>query len=266
MLIKLILRRIWSLIRGIARRVFIIVSCPIRYFSEKIAIEGIVKYFDNKSCVIFGPNSILSDELKKKVIKCDVCVFVNKGYRKELFRKVKGLNPHCVLFHCLHPSETVGGGRINAVFLRFIGIKEIFYPLLFPGSKKKVNGFHAKNLGFLKLYTATSQEYDEVIKDLDNYDPNTGTAAICLIAVAKNVKLYVSGFTFYRTNYLPGYHSHLNSLSDTIALIEKYGSHNPDLDFLKFKDYFQKYNIQVDSELEKVLSEKYTPIFYQKKF
>lgn len=238
---------------------------PIRYISEKMAVEGIVKYFENKSCILLGPNSILSDELKKKIIKANVCTFVNKGYRKEIFKQVKSLNSNCVLFHCLDPAEKTGGGQINSILLRLIGIKEIFYPLNESKLYNNIKEFHNKNFGLLRLHTATTGEYNEVKKDLKNFVPNTGAAAIFLISMANNVKLYISGFSFHRTNYPQDYHSHLNSLSDTVAFIEKYGSHNPDLDFLKFKKFVKKYNIEYDEELEKILSEKYVPIFYQKK-
>lgn len=241
-----------------------IMAVTVGCVSKKISRKGIMGYFENKSCVILGPNSELSDELIKIIKNSDVCIFLNKGYRSNLFKQVIKLNSNCVLFHCLHPSETIGGGRLNKIYLRFIGIRDIFYTLIVPESIENIKLFHNSNFGFIKLHIISDNEYSQITQGLDNFVPNMGSSAIFLIAMEKNVKLHVSGITFFRTNYLQGYHQHLNNTSQLIAQVEKYGSHNPDLDFIKFKKFVKEYNISVDSILEEIIKQEYYPLFYVK--
>lgn len=237
----------------------------IEYLSKIRSSSDAIDYFTNKSVVIIGPAASLDEALLSKVEKADICVFINKGYRLKSFDLIKKTAKKLILFHCLDQSEQTGGGKINSWKLRWKGFKQIVYPLNDDDFQGNIDTFHKENKSLLKLVRVKKTFYNEIKYAIGGFIPNTGAAAIYVASAAPGAKVYVHGITFYRTAYLEEYAPHLESLSETINIIETYGNHNPDLELLYFKSLVLIRNIEVDDELRKIIAQPYVPYFYQSK-
>jgi len=221
-----------------------------------------IDYFTNKSLVIVGPASEIDETVLSRIIAADMCIVINKGYRMSSFELIRKNAKKMVIFHCLDQNEQSGGGIIDSWELRNKGFHEIFYPLNDDRFQINIDTFHKENRSLLKLVQVDRAFYDDVKCAIGGFTPNTGAAAIYLTSAAPGAKVYVHGITFYRTAYLEEYAPHLESLSGTIQMIETYGNHNPDLEFLYFRSLVVKRNLEVSDEMRKIMDQPYVSLFY----
>lgn len=235
----------------------------IEHLSKLRSSSDAIYFFTNKSVVIVGPASNIDEALLSKIEMADVCILINKGYRLSSFEQIKKTAKKIILFHCLDQNELTGGGKINSWGLRLKGFQAIFYPLNDDNFQVNIDTFHKENKSLLKLVRVNKSFYTDVKCSIGGFTPNTGAAAIYVASAAPGAKVYVHGITFYRTAYLKEYAPHLESLSATIKMIETYGNHNPDFEFLYFKSLVLKGNIDVDDELRKIIDQPYVPYFYK---
>jgi hypothetical protein len=248
-----------SAIRRYPRRLISLMSRRGETFQSK---EG----FRGKKVVIIGPSSELCPTLVEKVKNADILVVVNKGHRSPVFAVLKQYAKTSVLFHCLDVSEKTGGGQLNSIQLRTKGISAIYYPLHEERYFDNIELFHKANFALLPLRRITAADYTTLKRSIKGFTPNTGFAAIWLIAHSSCKTLYVSGINFMRLPYGANYHAHLADHSDVIKLIEQYGNHNPDLDFESFRMLCTtKPNVQPDDALALLLSQPTEYLFYRNK-
>ena len=221
------------------------------------------KFFRGKNVVIIGPNSALSEDLIEKVKSADILAVINKGHRSQTFKSLKAYARKVVLFHCLDLSEETGGGMFSAFELRKKGIHEVYYPLHEERYFQNIAAYHMSNFWLLPLRRIEKKAYSRLKDSIKRFTPNTGYAAIWIIAKSSCSNLYISGINFMRIPYNSSYHPHINQHSDLIKLIEKYGNHNPDLDFESFRELYKNGNIQVDNTLASALAMPTEFLFYR---
>jgi len=222
-------------------------------------------YFKGKSVVIIGPNCDSPTELAPRVKAADILVVVNKGHRSKNFCELRPLAREVALFHCLDRSEETGGGDFGSLELRRKGFKAVFYPLCEDRFAWNIAEFHRRNAALLPLRRVGREAYADLKSTIMDFTPNMGYAAIWTIAKGGCASLYVSGINFMRLSYHAGYHKHLSSHQEAIALIERYGNHNPDLDLESFRTLVKRHNIQVDKSLADILCKPTQFLFYQQR-
>lgn len=220
-------------------------------------------YFRGKKVVIIGPSCDSVAELIPRVEEADILAVVNKGHRTDTFMGLRRYARKSVMFHCLYPCEETGGGKFSSRELRKKGFDSIFFPLYGDEFQQDIEEFHRRNTFLLRLRRLNAESYSKLKSTINGYTPNTGFAAIWTIATGNCESLYISGINFMRSRYNPRYHNHLNDENDVIALIEKYGCHNPDYDLESFRDLVKKHNIQFDNTLTDILAKPTEYRFYQ---
>lgn len=220
------------------------------------------EYFAGKSIVLIGPNCDPVSELAPRVKDADILAVVNKGHRAKSFLELRTIAREVVLFHCLHPSEEVGGGTFTSGELRQKGFRHVFFPLWGKEFNSDLLTFHRTNYHLLRLKRINQESYQALRASIEGFYPNTGYAAIWTIAKGNCRQLYVSGMNFMRLPYQTGYHDHLANLQSAIALIEKYGCHNPDLDLESFRSLLKVHPIETDKALTDILSRPTERLFY----
>lgn len=237
----------------------------IKRLSKLRSSSNAKEYFKNKSVVIVGPASEIDETVLSRIKAADMCIVINKGYRLKSFELIRKLAKKTVIFHCLDQNEQTGGGRIDSWELSQKGFQTVFYPLNDDRFQENIEMFHKENRSLLKLVQVDKSFFNDVKCAIGGFTPNTGAAAIYITSAAPGAKVYVHGITFFRTAYLEEYAPHLESLFGTIKMIEAYGNHNPDLEFLYFRSLVMKRNIEVSDDLRKIIDQPYVPLFYTSK-
>jgi hypothetical protein len=224
-----------------------------------------LEYFKSKNVVIIGPNCDSPAELAPRIKDADILAVVNKGHRSKNFVELRPFAREVALFHCLDRTEETGGGDFSSLELRRKGFRAVIYPLSEDRFADNIAEFHRRNVTLLPLRRIGRESYADLKSTIKGFTPNTGYAAIWTIARGGCASLYVSGINFLRIPYHSGYHPHLASHQAAIALIEKYGNHNPDLDLESFRALVKRHNIQVDKSLADILCKPTQFLFYQQR-
>lgn len=233
--------------------------------SKQFEDYELTDFFYGKRIVLIGPSSKYSLDLLSNVRMADIVVFLNMGYRTSLFKSISFMSSCTVLFHCLHPSESVGGGKINTIQLRRLGIASIMFGHYGDYYSSLLSGFHQINYGLLRLHRVNSNVYSIVRSYCPGFIPTTGFAAIACILHSNCSRLYVTGLNFYRQPYINNYRPFINSnLSATVEIIQNAGLHNPDLEFLSVRRMQEKLPLVCDETLQEIIDSPYEQIFYKK--
>ncbi len=84
----------------------------------------------------------------------------------------------------------------------------------------------------------------------------TGFAAIYAVLQSGCKECYITGFTFFQTNYMSGYRDNANSIKNVLNTFEHVGLHDPNGEFNVFKELVlqQKQKVKVDAYLSKILN------------
>jgi hypothetical protein len=222
------------------------------------------KHFKGKRIVLIGPSAIIDESLIRRVSQADALVVVNKGHRLASFLELKKYARELVLFHCLDRSEETGGGGFGSFELRRKGFRAVCFPFFEKRFADNIVEFHKINVALLPLRRISLECYAELQASIAGFTPNTGFAAVWMIAKCECASLYVSGMNFMRLPYTREYEPALDSQTKMVDLIEKFGNHNPDLDLKSFIQLVNSYPIETDSVLSEIISRPIVPIFYQK--
>lgn len=226
--------------------------------------DGIFSEFIDKTVVVIGPGEGPTEELEAAVRSADICVLINKGYRSGHFLSLAKIAKELILFHCLYEDEERGGGVLDEIILAELNVSQIIYPL----SEEKLHHHYLnasrKLRKEIKIISIKKSWYEKITHQLDGYRPNTGFATLALLAQSGCKNLYIHGFTFYRTAYQYHYRNNLPKIPDAIRVIESGGNHNPDKDFLLFKELIRgRENIQLSDVMKSIVEAPFEPIFYQ---
>lgn len=227
------------------------------YFIKKITLKKFdLNDFKNKRIAIIGPaNSAIENELGSYIDGFDIVVRINKSIDVvDKYAKFIG-NKTTVLFHGLDETPKTGCGSIETTKWKKKGVKKVYYPLNIDKFYLNLTNYFKKNSALLPISQIDKALYDEISYKLDNFIPTTGFAAIYILLSSNFKELYISGFTFFKTNHLSGYREDLKDNSEAILLMKQYGNHDPEREFELFKKMIKnnKRNIKLDTKLLELL-------------
>lgn len=212
--------------------------------------------FKGKKVIIIGPaETSLSYMLGSQIDKFDYIVRVNKsplslaGNENDLGSRTD------ILYHCFSEDPIEGGGRIDLDILSNQRNKYIVYTYSAPQLEKVFykTVLRKKSKAF---YRTNEKFFNEINKYYPAKWPTTGLQAILHLMSCDFEELHITGFTFFRTNYMQGYTTdEINSSAESRKKqIEKSGSHSFDGELSLFIKYFNE-NKYKNIHLDKFLSE-----------
>jgi hypothetical protein len=161
-----------------------------------------------------------------------------------------------LLFHSFFENEQFGGGPLNFGLYDQLGVQYVINPIpTFFGSRNTLN-FYKKYLVRRNVYTLSRKQYKSIVEGIQNYRPTIGLCALVAALESDFSELYITGFTFFKTNYAHGYRDSLEEVKQVRSTMNEMKIHNPDLEFNLFTKLLQKHhgkNIKMDSVLDEII-------------
>jgi hypothetical protein len=218
-------------------------------------------FLKNKKVIIIGPSeSLLLNKNKDFIESFDIIVRVNRGIEPtDKYADYIG-NRTDILYNCLyeHPDN---GGIINIDYFNQKKLKYLVYHPRVDFNGKSINKDPISNAqNALKKLKKSNIQLNRINSDFYNSissqvkcRPNTGYIAIFDLLNYDIKELYITGFTFYMDNFMPGYKDHVNKEKfKNKCFTSKRHNQNNLWNFLK-KNYNNNPKIKVDKYLDKIL-------------
>jgi len=161
---------------------------------------------DGKNVVIVGPaGSIHGSKQGDAIEGFDIIMRFNRAVPVPVEAHPDVGKRTDILCNCLEPSP-IGGGKPQPQIWKDNGVKLILspYPSELSYIKKNFDLFKAANNGIMD-YHCTDLEFFKGIEEQVKTRPNSGILGIMYMLKFNIQKVYVTGFTFCRDGYRPGY-------------------------------------------------------------
>lgn len=213
--------------------------------------------FENKRIIVIGAADSSMNYLSgEEIDKFDIVVRINNTpLVAQEFPKSLGTKTD-ILFHCLGPSSKHGRDIFSEENLKAFDTKYVLFP---EGKRKTTRKFYQYALDnpHVPVKRLSMSFWKEVIKERKCKFPTTGSLALTYLLEQNFKELHITGFTFYRTNYVKCYEQ---DLSNETVLKACANYHEPDKDFCKFIiEYKQALKLGkkviLDPVLEKIISD-----------
>lgn len=210
--------------------------------------DDIISFFDGKSiAIIGGADSVFAEKKGAYIDSFDIVVRINKGIESDtknseylgertdiLFQGLDDL-PHCC-------------GKVEPIEWLKKGVKSVIFPYNGIAQLNSIDRYVVRAKGKLPLYQVSEKKLKE-IKNIIKSNPTTGFSAIYLLSRVNYQKIYITGFTFYKTPYRKGY----NESKSYKQLLTSMKDHDPDMEYNVVKQIYEnKKNIEVDKVLEAI--------------
>lgn len=215
--------------------------------------------FSNKRIAIIGPaGSTIGTGNGGYIDDFDLIIRINKSvllidsnnHENDIGKRTD------VLFHSFYENNYSGGGPLNFEVYNRQGIKYVINP---DGSFKGLRN----SFNFYKKYIAREYTFilprniDRDIKVLlQGHKPTTGFSALYYLITSNFSELYIAGFTFFKTAYLPGYRDEMREANKVNQYIKQAGLHDPDREYYVFKQLLienKNKKILLDDELSNII-------------
>jgi hypothetical protein len=120
-----------------------------------------------------------------------------------------------------------------------------------------LKNFYKKLSKDLKIYFYNKEQRKKILKLYNGNIPTTGLAAIYAILQSEAKECYITGFTFFKTEYMAGYRDNAKSKEHVLKYINEAGLHNIDVEWKLFKEMYNSgnYNIVLDKFLQAVITQ-----------
>lgn len=178
--------------------------------------------FFGKKVIIIGPAPTSLEYMRTvNLDDFDLVVRINKSPNFTKFSPELGIRTD-YLFHCLYEHPTSGGGILIPEILKHQGVKSVIYTNMDErcfGHLYKA----ASKYPDLSFQLDSGESYFEIMETYTGKMPSTGLQAIAYILNAHPAELHITGFTFFSTPHIGGYHTVEHS--KLMAVIEKSGNH-----------------------------------------
>lgn len=194
--------------------------------------------FDNKRIIIIGAADSSMNYLPgEEIDRFDLVIRINTtNIIAEKFPQNLGTRTD-ILFHALCPSAKHG---LNSVAPEILG-KQKTQLILYPQAKRKTTRrFYefALNNPSIPVKRLPSNYWNEVASNRGKRIPTTGVAALYYLMKQNFKELHVTGFTFYKTDYVNFYEEDLRKETVISNTTDR---HDPDKDFLEFIELYYKF-------------------------
>lgn len=224
-----------------------------------LRIFNLKRHLKNKRVAIIGAADSVFDEKNGDYIDSfDIVIRINKAalvWKKENTDYLG--SKFTYLFHSFYENNYSGGGPVNFKEFKKLGIQKLVHPNSdIKGLRVHLN-FYKRHLKQKKTYILSPRLYGKITKELSGFQPTVGFSAIYSALNADCKELYLTGFTFFKSPYLPGYRDDLRDKISNKRHIQKQGIHDPNIEFKAFKNLVQKSSntrIILDSRLRKLIT------------
>jgi len=203
-------------------------------FSRKLNLKEILK--DKRVAVVGAADSAYNTGLGSYLDEFDLIIRMNKApitIKDGEFKKDIGSKTD-ILFHNFFENDTFGGGVLNFNLYEQLGIRYVINPIpTFFGYRNTFN-FYKKYLTSKTIYSLSSRDYNKLKQEISPFRPTVGLCVLSAIINSHFSELYITGFTFFKTNYGNGYRKSFTDVNDLRDTMDKMKIHNPDLEFRIF--------------------------------
>lgn len=215
--------------------------------------------FKDKRIAIVGPaGSVFKEENGEFIDQFDYVIRINKAPYSLQPEKAKhqGMRTD-ILFHSFYENNETGGGPLNFALYKEKKIRYVVNPRNdFRGWRMSFN-FYKKYLLKETTYLLPSALYKRMLKPFGKLRPTIGFTALQAAVESPCKEVFVTGFTFFKTPYAPGYRDNLIDLEVNKKHLKDHGVHDPDLEFTLFSKLIDNSLVQklhFDKELTQIIA------------
>ncbi|MEB2782434.1 glycosyltransferase family 29 protein [Algoriphagus sp. C2-6-M1] len=162
-----------------------------------------------------------------------------------------------ILYHSFFENDESGGGVLDLEMYKKQGLKYLINPRNSKLGYQTSLVFYRKYNLRQDVFTLDSRLHKTICKPLGKSRPTIGYMALMSLLMADFSELYITGFTFYRTDFGAGYRDHIKDKDDAKTFINKMGIHEIEKEYCLFKkevDLIRSKNrIVLDSVLSSIL-------------
>lgn len=190
-----------------------------------------------KRIALVGPaDSAFNTNMGGFIDEFDFVVRVNRApYLVNTGKYAKDIGTRTdILYHSFFENDESGGGILDLDMYRKHGLKYLINP------RNSKLGYQTTLVFFRKyklpqsVFTLPKRLHTAICKPLGNSRPTIGFMALMSLIEADFSELYITGFTFYRTDFGAGYRDHIQNKDDAKAYIKDMGIHEIELEFQSF--------------------------------
>lgn len=213
-----------------------------------------LSFFDGKTVAIVGPaDSALEKKNGSYIDSFDVVIRINKGIdMADRYPEYLGTKTD-ILVHGLFEKVC---GKLDKPLWTRKNIAFVIYPenLNYHVNTARLMPYFRTDKTKLLVWQVTREFYEDLKVKLNNTHPNSGFSAIYYVMNSKAKRLFITGFTFYKTPYLKGYVNEIEKQKSQEELTDD-GYHNPNNDFELFKKLIKESSIslELDNQLQMIL-------------
>lgn len=235
------------------------------YIAGRILLKKYFKTFDlsileGKRIVIVGPADSAFNTGKGDLIDSyDFVVRVNRSphlVASGLHSQDIGTKTN-ILFHSFYENDESGGGVLDLEMYSNQGLEYLINPRNNRLGFNNTLVFYRKYLKKFHVYTLPKKFHQKIITDFQEARPTIGFMALMTLLYIDFSELFITGFTFYRTDFGPGYRDHIKDKEDAKSFILKMGIHDVDREYMTIakKITSSKRKVILDPILEKILKQ-----------
>ncbi|MEM8939344.1 MAG: glycosyltransferase family 29 protein [Bacteroidota bacterium] len=227
-------------------------------FTRNIRLDEIFR--DKRVAIIGAADSAYQSELGDFIDQFDVIIRINKAPHviKENKHTDKIGRKTDVLYHSFFENEKFGGGKLDFDLYDQIGIEYVINPISNSFGDRNIFNFYKKYLAKRMVYKVPRTQFQDNVLNFGKFRPTIGYLALCYCLEADFKELYISGFTFFRTNYGKDYRKELETAEQVRKTMREMQIHDPDLEFEEFmKRYNQNIHkhIIIDDTLKSIIKD-----------
>lgn len=236
-----LVRRIRGLFRSIYDRI------QIQWKAGKYIDDTLYKIFDGKSVALIGPaDSSMSNKKGADIDQYDLIIRINKGYQlieDAENREYIGSRTD-VLFARLDERDCLDPETYDREMLQRQGLKHLIGFMRTPGL-----GYYYRTVSFIEkfgdvfgkqLKILSVKKYKMIFNSLFGSKPSVGYIALYTLMESKASEIYVTGITFYLTEYQKGYRDQTNTDEQLKKFKRRDDGHNPGNELVVFRKMLKK--------------------------
>lgn len=226
-----------------------------KIYKRKSIIPFDLNFLDGKSiAIVGGADSVFKEKNGSYIDSFDVVIRINRGIDNLVGNSEYLGTKTDILFHGLHEDPINGCGPVRPKFWKERGVKKVIFPLIdVPGESELLKTYVSRGKGELPLMQITSTIFRQIENDLLGHRTTTGFAAIYLASKQKYSKLFITGFTFFRTPHQKGYNDSV-LIEEVRENIKSRNFHNPEVEFKYFVEHILKLDsIEIDSGMQEIV-------------
>lgn len=248
------LKKVWSSLLSVKH------SFKIHRTAGKYIDDQLCQTFYGKRVAVIGPANTAMIEKNGKIIdRYDLIIRLNKGY--QLIDKVENReyigSRTDVLFARLDERDCIDPATFDREMLENQELKYLFGFLRTPEF-----GYYYRTVSFIEKFGAifnnqlkilSIDKYKQILNSLSGSKPSVGYIALHTLMESRATEIYITGLTFYLTEYQDGYRDNTNTINQLEKFKTRVNGHNPNKELKVFQKMYEKNKnrITLDSFLKK---------------